>query len=180
MVSSEKRKKFLIGTPLMWYGKFILHQAIKINVYETSLLEEDGKTHYVRSIVKECNNRCGITYSYVISDILNTEWETDLNFKEYNLKLKKLDSNKNKICKSKYQFNFHNNMFDLDLFKENLLGLSILEIKNTTDKILLPPHFKLIKEITDDLHYSRKNLFNLKFYGNYSRLDKEIFPRRCD
>lgn len=173
MVSLEKRRKFLIDTPLMWYGRLMLYQADKVNVYESPLLKMDDKIHSVKSTVKERANYCSISYSYIISNPPDKEWETELSLREYNLKLSRIDYSKNRIYKSKYTLNFHNNMFDLDLFRENLLGLSILEVRNTTDKVLLPPHFKLIKDVSNDLDYSRENLFRINSYGNYSRFGKK-------
>lgn len=63
---------------------------------------------------------------------------------------------KNKISKARHCFIWNNQYFELDVFKDNLSGLILLEIEllKKDQKIDLPSFINIDKEVTSDDRYS--------------------------
>lgn len=96
---------------------------------------------------------------------VHKEKEHHISEKEYHKTLKKADPNKCAVEKTRFVFRWHDQDFELDLFKGHLKGLAILELEldDKNDTVELPPFLKLIKEVTKD-----------KRYTNFSLADKSL------
>jgi CYTH domain-containing protein len=96
---------------------------------------------------------------------VHQEKEHTISEKEYHNSLKKADPNKCAVEKTRFVFRWHDQDFELDLFKGHLKGLAILELEmdDKDDTVELPPFLKLIKEVTKDRNFT-----------NYSLADKSL------
>jgi CYTH domain-containing protein len=100
---------------------------------------------------------------------VHEETESEITEKEYNQALKRANPDKCAVEKTRFVFKWHDQVFELDLFKGHLKGLAILEIelKDKDDTVELPPFLKVIKEVTKD-----------KKFTNFSLADKKLKERR--
>jgi CYTH domain-containing protein len=91
---------------------------------------------------------------------VHEETEHEISEKEYEKFLKKSNPSKCTISKTRFVFNYHDQIFELDLFKEHLRGLAILEIelKDKDDTVELPPFLKVMKEVTKDKRFTNFSL----------------------
>lgn len=67
--------------------------------------------------------------------------------------------------KTRFVFDWHEQRFELDVFKGHLKGLAIMEIEldDKDDTVELPPFINVIKEVTKD-----------KRFNNFSLADKKL------
>lgn len=93
------------------------------------------------------------------------ETEREISEKEYQKYLKDASPDKCAVQKTRFVFNWHDQVFELDLFKGHLKGLAILEIElnNKDAKVELPPFLRVIKEVTKD-----------KRFTNFALADKKL------
>lgn len=187
MEQLEQERRFLIEVPLTWMGKFKVLTAEKVRIFQTYLIEPGEECSRVRCILKYPETRaCEYTYTTkkYVSPGVNKENEISLTQPQYCDMLKKFDPARNRISKMRYYINFDNRKFELDIFDEELLGLAILEIelKSMAEEVLLPPYFKVVKEVTDDKSYSNMNLSTIPNYRKTlnSSPEKPKFARRID
>jgi len=203
MPSLEKERKFLVELPLGWFAKFKAATADKVKIHQSYLKEPDIQSSRVRSILHYGKDWPKMTYTYTkkefVSEGVNMEYERDLTQTEFSLMLNRfVDIKKNRITKARYYIDFgphkrpHSKPFEFDIFEDQLLGLAILEIelKDMTDEVIMPPYFKIKKEVTNDIFYSNKNLATINSYRDYIlnlENQKNVpirmpvkFPRRID
>lgn len=97
----------------------------------------------------------------------NKEKEEKISEEDFNKFLKHKDPSKKIIKKDRLVFDYKDQCFELDVFKEHLRGLLILEIelKNKNQKVHLPPYLKIIREITEEEEFNNFNLSDLKVKG---------------
>lgn len=186
MPTSKLTRRYLIELPLKWYAKLRVLTSVHNRIYQTHLKETGIKNSCVRVSLNygAHSHFQPTTYYYTkkISVALNVNKEYDDSIEQWRYRelLDKRDRTKYMITKVRYNIDFDNRKFNLDIFEENLLGLAILEIevKDMNENILLPPYLKVIKEITTDNFYYVSNLANLSSYS-YS-VEGIRFPRRID
>lgn len=96
------------------------------------------------------------------------ETEYEITDKEYREHLKNSNSDKCAIEKTRFVFKYHDQTFELDLFKGHLKGLAILEIEleETDTPVELPPFLKVIKEVTKDKRFTNFSLADKKLKQN--------------
>jgi len=96
---------------------------------------------------------------------VHEETEHEISEKEYQKYLKKSNPEKCAVEKTRFVFKYHDQTFELDLFKGHLKGLAILEIEleDPDDTVELPPFLKIVKEVTKD-----------KRFTNFSLADKKL------
>ncbi len=94
----------------------------------------------------------------------NKETEKKISEEEYKKLLSHKDPSKQMIKKTRLVFNYKGQKFELDLFKDYLQGLKILEIEleSETQKIELPPFLKIVREITDEEEMNNFHLSDKK------------------
>ena len=97
----------------------------------------------------------------------NKEIEKKISEQEFDKLLKHKDSSKNFIKKTRIVFKFKDQTFELDVFKDYLQGLIILEIelKDKDQKVHLPPYLKVIKEVTEEDKFNNYHLSDKKIKG---------------
>ena len=99
---------------------------------------------------------------------MHKEKEHEISEKEYEASLKKADPKKCAVEKTRFLFKWHDQVFELDLFKGHLKGLAILEIEleDIDMPVELPSFLKVIKDVTGDKKYSNYSLADKKLKNN--------------
>jgi hypothetical protein len=174
-------KIFLITIPLTWYGKFKVLTAPKTKYFTTFLKTKDENNvpkieatiYYAYGKVKSVDHTHSV---YSIKEEYNDKrnYVSPEKYKEY---LSNADQTKSRLTKTRYSLDFNHKYFHLDVYEDNLLGLAILNVREDLGYILLPPFFKVEKDISNDPFYSEFGISKIKRYVNYSN---ESFPRRID
>ena len=172
----EIERRFLIRLPLAWYAKFRLKKCNVVHITQMYLNESipnlKGSHSRIRRSECELDNGCStvsyaFTYKNQINPGINEEVEFRITETEYCDHLFDLDTTKRKIKKDRYIVLFKGHKFELDIFKNDLEGLSILEVElsSLNEKVILPPFFKIISEITDKKEYSNYGLSSISAEG---------------
>lgn len=173
----EKEHKFLIKSPTSWADfAELLNNIIDIKrISQTYLKPEPGEqAARVRKTVEGLSGDTDTVYHYnkkkPTGDTgVHEETEREISQKEYESSLRNANPEKCTIEKTRFVFKYHDQVFELDLFKGHLKGLAILEIEtNDMDApVELPLFLQLIKEVTKE-----------KKFNNFSLASKEIRSTR--
>lgn len=169
----EIEKKFLVQIPKDWSSLAELFDGIidvkRIN--QTYLVPEKNQpAARVRKTVEGLSGHTETVYHYnqkkpTGETGTHEETEHEISEKKYNEYLKKSNPEKCAVEKTRFVFKWHDQVFELDLFKGHLKGLAILEIEldDKDDTVELPPFLKILKEVTKD-----------KRFTNFSLADKSL------
>ena len=170
-VKLEKEKKYLIKLPSSWSELAeLMDNFIDLKRIEQSYLiakpgEQAGR---VRKTIEGFGNKKKTVYHYnqkkPVETGVHKEKEHQITEEQYQGALKYSDPKKCEVQKSRFVFKWHDQVFELDLFKGHLKGLAILELEmdDIDDTVELPPFLKVIKEITDDKSFNNFSLANKK------------------
>lgn len=169
----EIERKFLVKFPKSWSALAELFDGIVDvkRISQTYLIAEEGEpSARVRKTVEGLSGDTDTVYHFnqkkPTGDTgVHEETEHHISEKEYEKALKKSNPSKCTISKTRFVFKYHDQVFELDLFKEHLKGLAILEIEldDKDDTVELPPFLKVMKEVTKD-----------KRFTNFSLADKRL------
>jgi CYTH domain-containing protein len=169
----EIERKFLVKFPTSWSDLAELFDGIVDvkRISQTYLVAEKGEpSARVRKTVEGLTGDTDTVYhrnsKKPTGDTgVHEETESEISDKEYQKALKKASPDKCSVEKTRFVFKWHDQVFELDLFKGHLKGLAILEIEleDKDDKVELPPFLKIVKEVTED-----------KRFNNFSLASKEI------
>jgi CYTH domain-containing protein len=167
----EIEKKFLVHFPKSWSELAELFNGLKdIKRISQTYLKAKGKdpSARVRKTIEGLTGDTDIVYHYNQKKFVQTgvheETEHEITKAQYEKYLKDAHPDKTEVQKTRFVFDYHDQIFELDVFKGHLKGLAILEIelKKKNQPIDLPPFLKVIKEVTED-----------KKYNNFSLADKK-------
>ena len=160
----EIERKFLVELPKSWEALASLFD----NIVDVKRIEQfylkpppGQQSPRIRKTIEGLRGSTKIVYhinqkkSTKVKGV-NKEKEEEITEKQYQSLLKDALSNKRKVSKIRYVFKYENQLFELDIFKDQLKGLAILEIelKDKDQKIKLPLFLKTRKEVTGDDKYS--------------------------
>ena len=169
----EIERKFLVKFPTSWSDLAELFDGIVDvkRISQTYLTAEEGEqASRVRKTIEGLSGDTNTVYhrnqKKPTGDTgVHEETESEISEKEYQLALKKANPQKCAVEKTRFVFDWHDQTFELDLFKGHLKGLAILEIEldDKDAKVELPPFLKVIKEVTKD-----------KSFNNFSLADKKL------
>lgn len=171
-VHLEKERKFLIKFPSSWSSLAELFEYLVDvkRISQTYLKAEEGKqAARVRKTVEGPTGKTKTVYHFnqkkPVETGVHEETEHEISDKEYEKYLKKSNPEKCAVEKTRFVFDYHDQTFELDLFKGHLKGLAIMEIEldDMDDTVELPPFLKVLKEVTKD-----------KRFTNFSLASKEI------
>jgi CYTH domain-containing protein len=168
----ERERKWLVKVPSSWSDfSELLDGVVDVKRIEQTYLKPEGNEQAVR-LRKTQSGLLGDTeIEYHFNQKKPTgetgahhETEYKISEKEYHKDLKDADPEKCTVEKIRFVFEWHDQEFELDLFKGHLKGLAILEMEldDMEQKIELPPFLSIIKEITKDKQFSNYNLANKK------------------
>jgi CYTH domain-containing protein len=169
----EIERKFLVRFPNSWEAlSELLDGIIDVKrISQSYLVPEKGQqAARVRKTVEGLSGDTDTVYHYnkkkPTGDTgVHQELEHEISEKEYQKYLKQADTSKCELHKTRFVFDWHDQEFELDVFKGHLKGLAILELEmdDKDDTVELPPFLKVIKEVTKD-----------KRYNNFSLADKRL------
>ncbi len=171
-VKIESERKYLIKFPTSWSALAELFDGIVDvkRISQTYLKAEDGEqSARVRKTVEGLSGDTDTVYHYnqkkPVETGVHEETEHEISEKEYEKYLRKANPDKCAVEKTRFVFDWHDQVFELDLFKGHLKGLAIMEIEldDIDDTVELPPFLKVVKEVTKD-----------KRFTNFSLADKKL------
>jgi CYTH domain-containing protein len=176
-VHLEIEKKFLVNFPKSWLAlSELFDNLVDIKrIFQTYLKPKgDEPSARVRKSISGLVGETEIVYHYNQKKPVETgtheETEREISEKKYNEYLKEPYPGKGPVEKTRFVFKYHDQLFELDVFKGPLKGLAIMEIelddKNQT--VELPPFLEVVKEVTEDKNFNNFNLSN-KTYKNTDR-----------
>jgi len=163
----ESERKYLIKFPTSWSVLAeLLDCVVDIKRISQSYLKaEDGEqAARVRKTVEGLSGDTDTVYHYNQKSPVETgvhkELEHEISEKKYNEYLKKANPSKQAVEKTRFVFEWHDQTFELDLFKGHLKGLAIMEIEldDIDDTVELPPFLKVVKEVTKDKRFTNFSL----------------------
>jgi len=168
----EIERKFVIKLPKSWsdLGKLFDH-LLDVNRITQCYLEpdKDGVSPRVRKTIKGLVGDTETVYHYnkkhqTSEPSVNKEEEKEITKEEYNKSIKKCHPDKKSVEKIRFLFKYKDHIFELDIFKNDLEGLALLEVEldDKDQKIKLPPFLQVTKEVTKDDRYSNFNLASIK------------------
>lgn len=173
----EIERKFLVKFPTSWADMAELFDGIVDvkRISQTYLKAEEGEqASRVRKTVEGLSGDTDTVYHKNMKKPtgdtgVHEETESEITEKEYNKSLKQSNPDKCAVEKTRFVFKWHDQVFELDLFKGHLKGLAILEIEleDKDDKVELPHFLKVVKEVTKD-----------KRFNNFSLADKKLKEKR--
>jgi len=170
----ERERKFLIKLPSSWSSLAELFEYLTDvkRISQVYLKPEDGEQAVrIRKTVEGPKNKTKTLYHFNQKEPVETgvhkEKEHEISEKQYQKYLKQADPSKCEIEKTRFVFDYHDQIFELDLFKGHLKGLAILEIEldDIEETVELPPFLKIKKEITEDKTFSNYSLADKKYKG---------------
>lgn len=169
----EIERKFLVKFPTSWSDLAELFDGIVDvkRISQTYLKADPGEqSSRVRKTIEGLSGDTETVYhrnqKKPTGDTgVHEETESEITEKEYNQSLKQSNPDKCAVEKTRFVFKWHDQVFELDLFKGHLKGLAILEIElnDKNDKVELPPFLRVVKEVTKD-----------KKFTNFSLADKKM------
>lgn len=128
------------------------------------LLSDKGVTKRLRSL-RPFGTR---EYQYIytvktnIAPGINEEDEKEISYDEFEdlAHRSNVDHTKATLFKTRYTFDYDDQMFELDIFEKELEGLALLEIEldDMSDKVKLPPFLDIVKEVTEDKKYRNSKI----------------------
>lgn len=169
----EIERKFLVKLPQSWSDLAEMFDDIVDvkRIVQQYLTPENGEpASRVRKTVEGLGGHTKTIYHHnqkkPTGDTgVHEETEREISEKEYQKYLKDANPSKCAVQKTRFVFNWHDQLFELDLFKGHLKGLAILEIEleGKDDKVELPPFLGIIGEVTKD-----------KRFTNFALADKKL------
>jgi CYTH domain-containing protein len=169
MNKPEIERKFLIKFPTSWENlSELFEDLVDIKRIEQTYLKPKGDepAARVRKTIEGLSNDLTTVYHFnqkkPIETATHQELEKEITEKQYQQYLKDAYPGKGEVEKTRYVFKYHDQTFELDVFKGKLKGLAILELEldNKNDTVELPPFLKVEKEITQDKQYNNFELAN--------------------
>jgi CYTH domain-containing protein len=166
----EIERKFLIKFPISWSNLAELFDGLEdVKRISQTYLKPEGKdpSARVRKTIEGLTGETETVYHFnqkrYVQPGVHEETEHEISKSQYEKYLKKAHPDKIAVEKTRFVFKYHDQVFELDVFKGPLKGLTILEIEleKKDDTVELPPFLKIVKEVTND-----------KKFTNYSLADK--------
>jgi len=167
----ESERKFLVKFPTSWSALAELFDGIVDvkRISQTYLKAESGEqAARVRKTVEGLTGETETVYHYnqkkPVETGVHEETEREISQKKYEDYLKQANTKKCAVEKTRFVFKWHDQVFELDLFKGHLKGLAILEIEleDIHDKVELPEFLPMIKEVTEDKRFTNFALADKK------------------
>jgi len=171
----EIERKFLVKFPTSWSAlSEMFDDLVDVKRISQTYLKPDPceQAARVRKTVKGLTGDLETEYHFNQKKPVDTgvheETEREIDQKEYEKYLKKSNSDKVPVEKTRFVFKFNDQTFELDVFKGPLKGLAILEIEleDKNDTVELPPFLKVIKEVTKDKRFTNFALADKKLHEN--------------
>jgi CYTH domain-containing protein len=168
----EIEKRFLVKLPHSWndFSALISH-CIAINRISQWYLSKENKDQEAIRLRKTLTGFYGEEKAQYtknqkkrVKDGVHKEYESVISKEEFSKLIENADPNKDQLDKTRFVFDYSDQIFELDLFKYplQLKGLAILEIelRNENETVELPPYLDIKEEITGKKEFSNFSLAN--------------------
>ena len=171
----ESEKKFIVEPPESWTDlSHMFDDMIDILQISQTYLEPKGDepSERVRETISGLDKSNKAVYhlnkKYYIKPGVNEEKEYEISKSEYKKLLKNCLKDKCEVKKTRFVFKYKGQIFELDIFKDHLSGLAILEIEliNIKDEVKLPPFLKVIKEVTGSKQFNNFQLADKRLHND--------------
>ena len=171
----EIERKFLVKFPSSWEElSEMFDDLVDVKRISQTYLEPEGNKPCgrVRKTIEGLTGDTQTVYHFnqkkLIEAGVHEETEREISKSEYEKYLKKSNSNKITVNKTRFVFKYNDQIFELDVFKGPLKGLAILEIEleDKDDEVDLPPFLPLKKEVTKNKNYTNFFLADKKLHQN--------------
>ena len=152
----EIERKFLIRYPDLEWLNTVAESSV---ITQTYLLSEAGISARVRKRVWA--DRCVYTHTVKrkISNVRRVEVESEILEGEYAHLLMQADPQRMQLHKTRYCMPYHGQNVEIDLFPFwNDRGFLEIELENEGQPVYIPPQIEVIREVTDDKHYTNAAL----------------------
>jgi len=149
--------------------KCVWNNASKVeHIRQFYLKSKKGFTHRVREVRGLGSNKTKYLYTIkkAVSPGVNEENEKDISKDRYwYLISERSAQDKLPIHKTRYTFDFENQVFELDIFENKLEGLAVLEIEldHIGTRVSLPPFLKVVREVTKLKSYKNSHMAKLSY-----------------
>jgi adenylate cyclase len=171
MAKLEIEKKFLVNFPSSWSDLAEMFDGlIDVKRITQTYLKKEGAepSARIRKTVEGLTGDTETVYHYnqkkLVEAGVNSETEYEISEDKYNKLLKNIHPDLVTLEKTRFVFDYNDQVFELDVFKGALKGLVILEIEleNKNQEVELPPFLKIIEEVTKDERFNNFNLASKK------------------
>ena len=107
--------------------------------------EEKGVVSFVETLKRSVNS------------LRRMEIERELTEEEYDRRLATRDPRRQTIRKTRYCLPYDGHIFEIDIFWSKQAVMEV-ELKSEDEIVKLPPHIRVIREVTDDPGYTNHSL----------------------
>lgn len=152
----EIERKFLVDLPDL--NKLDIERKIEIKQTYLKRGNNDSQRR-VRKITE--NDRISYTYTekVFVSPVIREENEYEITADEYVRLLEQLDESCTPVEKTRYCFNYSDQLFELDVYPfSHDLAIMELELDFPEQKIYFPECVNVLKDVSDDKRYSNASL----------------------
>ncbi|MDE5584643.1 MAG: hypothetical protein K2J08_13200 [Ruminococcus sp.] len=152
----EIERKFLVYMP----DTEKLGIKRKIGITQTYLKKgENGGQRRIRRITDGGKEIFTYTEKLFVTAVTRKELEYEIDKAEYERLLTKADDRLKPVIKTRYYFEYKNQVFELDVypFSEEFATMET-ELETEEQEIYFPDNVTIIKEVTGDSDYSNANL----------------------
>ncbi len=155
MPSYEIERKYLIRRPdLLNLGAC----CRVINISQTYLSTTEGSLR-----VRRTEETGIVTYIETLKRSVSTmrrmEIERELTEEEYNRRLATRDPRRQTIRKTRYCLPYNGHVFEIDIYPFwSKQAVMEVELEREDESFDLPPHIRILREVTDDLKYSNHSI----------------------
>ena len=155
MPSYEIERKYLIRRPdLLNLGAC----CRVINISQTYLSTTEGSLR-----VRRTEEKGIVTYIETLKRSVSTmrrmEIERELTEEEYNRRLATRDPRRQTIRKTRYCLPYNGHVFEIDIYPFwSKQAVMEVELEREDESFDLPPHIRILREVTDDLKYSNHSI----------------------
>lgn len=169
----EIERKFLVKLPMEWSQlSEMFDDLVTIKrITQTYLIPKEGEqAARIRKTIEGLKDDLKTEYHFnqkkPVDAGVHEETEREISQADYNRYLKKSDPKKHSVEKTRFVIRYNDQDFELDVFKNDLAGLAILEIEleDKNDTVELPPFLKVVKEVTKDKRYTNYSLADRKYH----------------
>ncbi len=152
----EIERKYLIRMP---DPAWLAANAEGTEITQTYLLARPGTTERVRKRGRDGNYAYTHTTKTRLSDLRRIEDEEEISEDGYRCLLQRADPARNVIRKTRWCFVYEGQHFELDVFPFwNDRAFLEIEITDESQPVRLPPWLRLVREVSDDPHYTNAAL----------------------
>jgi CYTH domain-containing protein len=165
----EVERRFLVKPITSWEGlSQLFDNLIDIKRIEQTYLKPKGDdpAARVRKTISGLSGDEKTTYDFNLKHPVETgthqEIERSISEKQYHQYLEEAYPGKGMVEKTRFVFNYHDQEFELDVFKGKLKGMAILELEmnDKDDVIEMPPFLTVIEEVTENRGFNNFYLAN--------------------